>query len=354
MHYVKDGSSFRPFKEENIDVHEVLPPGNYIIKSDAFGNLFFESIASFEIPSKLYGDTTLYAERILNTYQLRGSSTGVLLTGEKGSGKTLLAKVISCLGHDLNYPTVVINTPFCGDKFNELIQGITQPCVVLFDEFEKVYDREKQQEILTLLDGVFPTKKLFLFTVNDKWGIDIHMHNRPGRIFYALDYSGLETGFITDYCNENLLEELKVHIPVLCQIATMFYAFNFDMLKAIVEEMNRYKESPPEVLKFINASPIGENDTNSFSVSLVVGGEEISVNDLEEKEITVNPLNLRRKLWVQYDIKDIVEAGREGFTSDDLKRVDTIDGRFIFINPEKSVLTLTKVKKVFSYTGLLA
>jgi hypothetical protein len=380
MYFVKRGSTLHPTDEADLDIHKALPPGNFIIKEDMFGRYFFEGIDDFQLPDKLYGDTAQLAERILRTYNDRPGSTGVMLSGEKGSGKTLLAKVISHISKSNGWPTVVINTAFFGDKFNSLIQAIDQPCIVLFDEFEKVYDNKQQREMLTLLDVVYPTKKLFLFTINDKWGIDTHLNNRPGRIFYALEYKGLDHDFIAEYCNEKLKEPLKAHIAVLCQISTMFLAFNFDMLQAIVEEMNRYDESPQEALKFVNASPVGENGQSNFAVALMIGGKEIPADDLDSREIEVNPLNIRHKLYVEYEIEDIVRNKKTGktsgsktldevlesdnavesrtmyaeFTSDDLKRVDTSAGKFIFINSSKEILTLTKIKKEFSYQHLLA
>ena len=76
--------------------------------------------------------------------------------------------------------------------------------MVLFDEFEKVYDSDEQEEMLTLLDGVFPSKKLFVLTCNDKWRVNQHMRNRPGRIFYMLDFTGLDEDFVVEYCHDNL------------------------------------------------------------------------------------------------------------------------------------------------------
>ena len=70
------------------------------------------------------------------------------------------------------------------------MQDIEQPCIILFDEFEKVYDDQDQEKALTLLDGVFPSRKLFIMTVNNKWRVNEHMRNRPGRIYYMLDFAG--------------------------------------------------------------------------------------------------------------------------------------------------------------------
>ena len=182
--YLRNGTAFRVTDEANIDLHTTLPAGNYVVKLNQMsGELYLEQIDSFVSPKKIYGDTTRNVERIINTYFDRTSSTGVMLAGEKGSGKTLLSKQVCVAAAEKNIPTIVINSAWHGDQFNTLIQSIDQPCVILFDEFEKVYDRDEQEAILTLLDGVFPSKKLFILTCNDKWRVDAHMRNRPGRIF---------------------------------------------------------------------------------------------------------------------------------------------------------------------------
>ena len=163
-YYLKQANVYKPTDEASLDIHTLLPAGNYIIKQDQWGNMFFELVDSFELPAKRYGDNVRNTDRIMNTFLNRDVSTGVMLAGEKGSGKSLLAKTLSATAAEQDIPTLIINAPWCGDAFNTFIQDIQQPCIVLFDEFEKVYDRDQQESILTLLDGVFPTKKLFVFT----------------------------------------------------------------------------------------------------------------------------------------------------------------------------------------------
>ena len=182
-YFLKSGNTFRVSNKEAMDLHDVLPVGNYTVKQDQFENFFLEHIEDFEVPSKLYGNIGQQTDRVINTFEKRNSSTGVLMTGEKGSGKTMLSKNICMELANAGVPTIVINQPWHGEKFNTLIQSITQPCVILFDEFEKVYDSEQQEQMLTLLDGVYSGRKLFMLTCNDRWRIDSHMRNRPGRIF---------------------------------------------------------------------------------------------------------------------------------------------------------------------------
>jgi len=353
-YYLKSGTAFKVTTKESLDLHELLPVGNYVIKSDAFGNLFLEQIESFEISNKLYGDTVRHTGRILSTFADRPASTGVLLNGEKGSGKTLLAKNLAFEAAKNGIPTIVINAPWKGDAFNSLIQSIEQPCVVLFDEFEKVYDSDDQEAILTLLDGVFPSKKLFVLTCNDKWRIDSHMRNRPGRIFYMLDFKGLDADFIREYCNDNLNN--KTHIEQIVQIAGTFDQFNFDMLKALIEEMNRFNEAPQDSMRMLNAKPEYSNDSK-YRVKIFADGGEIDDNklDVDEKEWHGNPLT--KQVVVSYLVKFKDDDGEEyedyqqvRFSPSDLKRIENDGTRYVFSNEQGQKATLTKIKdKSFSY-----
>jgi energy-coupling factor transporter ATP-binding protein EcfA2 len=354
-YFLKSGNTFRVSSKEAMDLHDTLPPGNYVVKEMPMdGPLYLEQIESFEVKGKRYGDLDKNTTRILNTFLDRPVSTGVMLAGEKGSGKSLLAKnlaVVAAREHQI--PCIVINAPWVGDKFNSFIQSIEQPVVVLFDEFEKVYDSDDQEKALTLLDGVFPTKKLFVLTCNDKWRIDQHMRNRPGRLFYMLDFKGLDTAFITEYCEDNLKN--KTHIEKLCQIASLFAQFNFDMLKATVEEMNRYDEAPEDALRMLNVKPEFDSG-NKFNIKLQINGADLKDDDLESQEWSGNPLQGQ----VQVHYKNFAEQrGDDGdwdwdwerlrFTAVDLKKIDSQTGKFVFVK-DGAVLTLNRVKeKSWSY-----
>jgi hypothetical protein len=358
-YFLKSGNTFRVSSKEALDLHDLLPAGNYVVKEMPMdGPLYLEMIDAFEIKGKRYGDLDKNTDRILNTFMDRTASTGVMLAGEKGSGKSLLAKNLAIEGAKrLNIPCIVINAPWVGDKFNAFMQTIEQPCMVLFDEFEKVYDAEDQEKALTLLDGVFPSKKLFVLTCNDKWRIDSHMRNRPGRLFYMLDYKGLDANFITEYCNDNLKKELQKHTEKLCQIASLFAQFNFDMLKATVEEMNRYGETPEDALRMLNVKPEFDSG-NKFNMKVIKDGEEVKATDMERTEWSGNPLQGQ----VQVHIKEFDEASKDEdgdmdwdwgtfrFTPTDLKKIDSQAGKFIFANPEGIQLVLSKVQeKSYSY-----
>jgi len=347
-YFLRNGITFRPSAKESLDLHEQLPAANYIIKEDPFGNLYLETIDNFEIVGKRYGDLIRNRDRILNTFKQRPATTGVMLAGEKGSGKSLLAKALSMQAAEEGIPTIVINAPWKGDKFSAFLQLINQPCVILFDEFEKVYDSDDQEGILTLLDGVFPSKKLFVLTCNDKWRIDTHMRNRPGRIFYMIDFKGLTADFITEYCNDNLKD--TQHIEKICSIASLFSQFNFDMLKALVEEMNRYGESPEEALKLLNAKPEFDSG-NKYNVTMTVAGRTLESDDVERGEWSGNPLQADVRIEYKEYTGDKDDDGDEDynwttakFNHANLNKIDPNAGTFVFTKGEVKLI-LTRIKE---------
>jgi hypothetical protein len=334
-YFIRNGNNFRIAAEEALDIQTVLPVGNYTVKFNDMGGFFFlEIVDSFKQVPKLYGDTTKNASRIIRTYLDRPNSTGVMLTGEKGSGKSLLAKTLSIEAALLDIPTIIINDPWTGDNFNKFLQDIEQPCVILFDEFEKVYDNDDQEKALTLLDGVFPSRKLFVITCNDKWRVNEHMRNRPGRIYYMLDFKGLDPVFIREYCQDAL--EDKQYIEKIVEISALFEQFNFDMLKAVVEEMNRYGESPQDALKMLNAKP-EFNNNGKFEVQLIVNGEHVKDQNVRT-EWNGNPLSGT----IGFDFYSKNNYGFKGQSDDDFAicAAPDDDGDFyneIYFNPNHIV-----------------
>ena len=313
-YFLKSGNTFKVSTKESLDLHDTLPAGTYTVGFDKMsGQFFLEKIEDFEIKGKLYGNTTRHADRIVRTFLDRPAATGVMLTGEKGSGKTLLTKRISVDAKAQGIPTIVINQPWCGEGFNAFIQMIEQPTVILFDEFEKVYDRDDQEKMLTLLDGVYPSKKLFLITCNDKWRVNEHMRNRPGRIYYMIDF-----------------------------------------LKAMVEEMNRYGETPQEVMKLLNTRPEFSSETK-YKVALQVDGIDIDVDMLNEEEWHGNPMT--GEVDIDYKVKSNEPSTGDvradwnwmeaTFTPGDIKLVDPATSKFVFVNEDGDRLVLTRVKEKY-------
>jgi hypothetical protein len=266
MKFHKMGNVWSLTHNQLMDVRDRLDPRNYTVcRNPMTGEYYLEESEPFILPSKIYGKTGRFTERILRAFETRqpGSQVGVFLSGTKGSGKTLLAKNVANL---IGLPTIIINTPYTDDRFMRVIQGIEQPAVIIFDEFEKVYKNEDQESILTLFDGVYTVRdKVMIITCNDKWEVKDFFHNRPGRLRYAIEYFGLEREFIEEYC-ENLNDRERYQKDIV-SFAASCDEFNFDMLQALVDELNRFGGSFREAVEILNVKPVLMSDGDDWTVT---------------------------------------------------------------------------------------
>lgn len=331
--YLQKNTIFTPADPEAMNINERLPIGTYRVQCSPLSGFYLEKLDDMSAPAKVYGDVDAQAQRILTAFNDRPSTTGVLLSGQKGAGKTMLTKRISEMGRALDVITVIVNEQFSGDEFNDLIQGISQPTIVLFDEFEKVYcEKGHQNALLTLFDGLYSSKKLFLLTCNERHRLNDYMLNRPGRIYYAIDFKGLSPAFIRDYCADNLKD--TAHTEGVVAVSHFFWQFSFDMLKALVEEMNRFGESATQALEMLNMKP-QMDDGGTFLVEILRDGKQLNCKELSDKEMDGGPLSNHGWTIVAYPYApDAVPAG--GITE-----------------RERFSLDVSRLQKVHSGTGVM-
>lgn len=247
--YIKSGNIVRIHPGDAIETSKQLFPAVYRIEL-INDSPVLSQVEQFSLPNRLLGDIEKRADRIINTFlDRKGRNTGVLMSGLKGSGKSLLAKLVSSRLLSQGFPTIIlgidqINSGFCG-----YIGSIDTECVVMIDELDKVV-KEDQLCLLSLLDGTSTSRKLFLLTCNNKWNVTDWLLNRPGRVFYNFHYDGLEEEIIRQYCMENLKNQEYVNDIIL--VSKSIQDVSFDILVSIVEECNRYDQSPREFIDFMS------------------------------------------------------------------------------------------------------
>jgi hypothetical protein len=114
------------------------------------------------------------------------------------------------------------------------------------------------------------------------------------------------------------------------------------MLKALVEEMNRYNESPQDALAMLNAKPEFDSGTQ-YEISIVHNGKKI---DYGRGKFEGNPLQ-PKGVSVEFDPDPENDEGDweyKEFNPNALIKVDANKGEFVF-EDNGTTLTLTRIKQ---------
>lgn len=198
---------------------------------------YLECDGELKLPKKIYGDTST-KDRILKSFSGTDKSMGVLLKGLKGSGKTLLSKI---LAKESNLPIIIVQDDYPVARATEFFNRIEQPVVILFDEVEKNTCYWATDKLLKLLDGVQTGgKKLTIMTCNDITHLDDNLKDRCGRIRYCIEYNGLNADAIQDIVKDLLGEDHadEVSKNIFESVKTLSY----DNIISICDEIKLFPE----------------------------------------------------------------------------------------------------------------
>jgi hypothetical protein len=188
-----------------------LPLGVYLLRFDSRTNEYYlTKQEDFSLPPKVYGNHDVIYRWLTSYKNNSHKNMGIILSGIKGGGKTITAQKF-CVESKL--PVIVINEPFEGADFiNFLINPELGESIILIDEFEKVFDQEryydknKARDLLTLMDGTYQTRLIFLLTVNT-YNLSDYFVNRLNRVKYRKDYIDLEQSVIDDVIDDMLINK---------------------------------------------------------------------------------------------------------------------------------------------------
>jgi broad-specificity NMP kinase len=254
--------------DSNVESFELLPNGTYLTKYDAQINEYYlELTEDFTIPNKIYGNSEILSDRYTHTFKNSNKSMGILLTGLKGTGKSLTAK-LTAIKADI--PVILVTEQFKGEQFKSFLNGIKQSVSIFIDEFEKVYhEKNAQDSLLSLLDGIFECKKMFIFTSNMVEKINEYMLNRPGRIRYLVEYESLDESVINEVIEDMLSDKSKR--DELLDVIDILGNISMDSLVGIIGEINMYGETAKTVVKYLNIRP----EASTYNMSIIINGEKV-------------------------------------------------------------------------------
>ena len=150
------GETYRLFGD-SVTTHDSLPAHTYTVEFSQFTGYSLRRTEPLDAgEEKVYGNHEERVRRIVKSYGVMDRSMGVILSGDKGMGKSLMLRMVAeTMRREYDLPTVIVrnNTPGIAEFLDELGEA-----VIVFDEFEKIFtinsDGDDQSQFLSLFDGM--------------------------------------------------------------------------------------------------------------------------------------------------------------------------------------------------------
>ena len=240
MNIVQSGTMFMIY-DDSVKTYDKLPVGAYEVGCGKMTGFFLKTRNDFKVTEKVYGNHSEKVDKVLKSFQLADRNFGLILSGQKGIGKSMFMRVLAERAGNLGYPVIVVNGYIPG--IDSFLGSIEQEVIVLFDEFEKTFRQdedhhEPQEEMLSLFDGTDGGKKLFIITCNEVRKLNTYLLNRPGRFHYHFEILPPSGDEVKEYMIDKLDPAYWDQIDKVVSLANSIY-MTYDYLRAIAFELNQ-------------------------------------------------------------------------------------------------------------------
>ena len=299
MKAINIGDTFDIYTD-TVKVYEKLPAKNYVVRFDKMSGFYLENYPDIKIKEKIYGVHDQKVNKVLKSFNTFQKNLGVILSGDKGIGKSLFAKRLAMKAVENGIPVIIV------DKFipgiASYIEKIDQEVMILFDEFDKTFGGVKTQEgeadpqagLLSLFDGVSQGKKLFVVTCNELRNLNDYLINRPGRFHYHFRFEYPTVEEIREYLKDKLDKKYYDEINKVVEFSRKVN-LNYDCLRSIAFELNT-GEAFEEAIKDLNIINI---NAACFDVTLYCTDGTILLNKGNKIDL-FNP-DGTETVWFDYD-----------------------------------------------------
>ena len=240
MRVIGYGSNFEIYGND-LQTYDKLPAGTYAVKFNPMSGFSLKKVDDFkQLEEKVYGNHAEKIDKVIEAFNRMNRSLGVIMSGDKGIGKSMFTQILAEKAVTIDMPVIIVDKAYKG--IASFLESIDQEVLVLFDEFEKVFDSRKdgiesQDDLLGLFDGMSQKKRIYAITVNDLNRVNEFMINRPGRFHYhfRFDYPAGEE--IKTYLQDKVPTEFHGEISAVTNFARRI-KLNYDCLRAIAFELS--------------------------------------------------------------------------------------------------------------------
>lgn len=359
MKAIKIGTKIEIYND-TVTTYNELPARSYIVRFGKMTGFYLDEYTDAQInEEKIYGEHMSKVQKVLRAYERFDRNLGVILSGYKGIGKSMFAKLLSVEAVKRGIPIIVVDQYIPG--IASYIETIDQQVMVLFDEFDKTFcdvkplegEVEPQAALLGLFDGISQGRKLFVITCNDIRKLNDFIVNRPGRFHYHFRFEYPSDNEIRTYLYDKLGSAHHQEIESIVAFSRKV-DLNYDCLRAIAFELNSGESFHNAIrdLNIINLSQECYNLTIHFKNGSPMCVRNWNIDFFSEEEISIcfaeddyNEI-LTVGFWIkdsEYDVKNncaVIAAGKLKITYDedyDEERVKKI---------KKLIVDRLEIKKV--------
>ncbi len=254
MNIVNAGSRYQVYGED-VRTYRTLPAMTYSIGYHPQMGFWLNKRPDLETrEEKVYGTHDKKVQKVLQSFKQSERNFGIILSGKKGIGKSLFARLIAEEAIEHGMPVIIVDCAIPG--ISDFLASIEQEVVVIFDEFEKHFakrgedHKDPQIEMLSLFDGMNNGKKLFVITCNNPKELNEFLINRPGRFHYHFTITCPSKDEVEAYMRDKLGDEFEEEIEKVIKLSQMA-DITYDCLRAIVFDL-RQGYSLEETLRDLN------------------------------------------------------------------------------------------------------
>ena len=339
--------------DDSVETYVQLPPATYSVCYSDREGCYLEMHSDIVVSEKTYGVHSEKVKKVMKSFGRSDRSLGVILSGDKGIGKSMFAKLVCQTANAQGMAVIIVDS--CVPGIARFIESIEQECIVLFDEFDKAfrknYSVDEQASLLSLFDGTAGGKKLYMVTCNEINGLNSYIVNRPGRFHYHFRFEYPTPEDIREYLKDNLDPKYYSEIENVIEFSYKI-SLNYDCLRAIAFELNQgisFKDAILD-LNILNVN------TEEYNICLYLETGEVLTDTRHRADLFNNNGNSSwvsmknnsgnyvldvtyNKAFVTYDVeKKLIVIPREGLTLE----ADDYDNNERYRNVRAEYMTFSK------------
>ncbi len=281
-----------------VETYDLLSNKTYVVMYNEKEGFYLMEHPNIEVSEKVYGVHDCKVKKVIRSFENFERSLGIILSGAKGIGKSVFAKMLCQKLVVKGYPIIIVDAAYHG--IARFIENIDQECVILFDEFDKIFkssrDDDMQSKLLSLFDGTAGGKKMYIVTCNELSGLNNYILNRPGRFHYHFRFEYPMATDIREYLEDKLDKQYYSEIDKVIEFAGRIN-LNYDCLRAIAYELNQGIEFKDAIV-----------DLNILNVDL----EEYDVYLYYENGEVLHRYNYRTNLYAEKGYEWITLKNNQG------------------------------------------